>query len=770
VRGESVVSDLLERTKATLPKVNGEVIIDNLEEDVEVVRDTLGVPHIYAKNLHDLFLAQGYVSAQDRLWQMEMIRRSTSGTLSEVLGESTLKSDLFYRNLGFNRIADRLASQINQNDSDHIAMLSAYNSGINEYISINRETLPIGYQLLQFSPEKFTIHDSVLSLLAISFGLTATHFFKFLRLNLIENLGNKGALSLFPIDRTPSFAGQMEYDYLTFHERSIGSNNWVVSGEKTVSGKPLLANDPHLMLTIPGIWYQSHLSAPEINVVGFSIPGTPGITIGHNGHIGWGCTNSNADVQDLYIEKVHPENSHQYQSDDGWTDFEMVEELVEIRGKESLKKEYLMSKHGPILESLFVGYGGIDFLPIDRSYKLGYKSIENEFDVLEMFAAILHLNKAKNWNDFKEALRHWKLPSQNIVYADVEGNIGYYMSGKVPIRKKGAGIVPVPGWNKEYEWEGYIPFEEMPQSFNPGAHFIATANNKVVSPDYPYLITNFFSSSYRANRITDLLLEKQKLSADDFKRIQLDIFSQRAKDICEYLTEITPKNNRQKYAIEILKRWDHQFTVHSSAALIYQVWVRKFLETLLKEKLGHELFVLYMIGVADALFFLKHPSRWLYPGESEKNITNRDIMLENSLQQALEDITAKHGENMDSWKWGMEHRITYVHPLSAIHPDLQVLNRGPYELPGENFTVNSLIVTPLDAYKCVAGVSCRMILDFNDLGNSVAVAPPGQSGHPMSEHYSDMIEPWAKGEYHKMLFAREDIEREKKATLSLRTG
>ncbi|MHA2023838.1 MAG: penicillin acylase family protein [Candidatus Thorarchaeota archaeon] len=762
------MSDLLERMRASLSRVEGDFRIDALEEDVEVIRDAQGVPHIYAKNLHDLFLAQGYVIAQDRLWQMEMIRRTTSGTLSEIFGESTLKSDIFYRNLGLNRIAEKLAQNADYKQ-DHIAMVSAYNLGINEYISENKDSLPIGYQVFQFGPHEFTIKDSILSALMISFGLTSTHFYKFLRLNLIEKLGQKTALSLFPVNMTPSFAAQMEYEYLMFIENSNGSNNWVVSGEKSASGKPLLANDPHLMVTIPGIWYQNHLNAPKLNVIGFSIPGLPGITIGHNDHIGWGCTNSFADVQDLYIEKVNHDNPNQYLSGDVWQDFKIVEETVKIRGKEPLKKTFKISKHGPILESLFVGTKKLDYLPIDKSYKLGYKSIENEFDITELFAAIFHLNKAKNWISFKEAIRHWILPSQNIVYADIDGNIGFYVSGKVPIRKKGMGVAPVPGWTNEYEWDDYIPFEEMPHSLNPGANFIATANNKIVPGDYPYLITNFYSFPDRVNRITELLLDKQKLDVEDFKRIQQDIYSQRAKEICEYFTKITPDNELQKKAIELLETWDFQMSSDSAAALIYHVWVRKFLEVLLKDKLDNELYIMFIPSAADPLYYLKYPSTWMYPGESDKITTNRDNILRSSLQQALEDITAKHGGNIENWRWGLEHLITFVNMLSGLHPDLSMLNRGPFELPGDTFTVNSLWRNSLDNYNCVGGVSFRMVLDFSDLSKSVAIAPPGQSEHPMSTHYSDMIEPWMKGKYHQMLFRREDIKRERKAIMNLKS-
>jgi penicillin amidase len=271
------------------------------------------------------------------------------------------------------------------------------------------------------------------------------------------------------------------------------------------------------------------------------------------------------------------------------------------------------------------------------------------------------------------------------------------------------------------------------------------------------------------NRITELLLDKQKLDVEDFKRIQQDIYSQRAKEICEYFTKITPDNELQKKAIELLETWDFQISSDSAAALIYHVWVKKFLEVLLKDKLDNELFIMFIPTVADPLYYLKYPSKWMYPGESNKSTTNRDNILRNSFQQALEDITAKHGRNIENWRWGQEHRITLVNMLSRLHPDLSMLNRGPFELPGDTSTVNSLWKNSLDDYNCEGGVSFRMILDFSNLSKSVAIAPPGQSEHPMSPHYADIIEPWMKGEYHQMLFKKEDIKQIRKETLILKS-
>lgn len=765
------MSDLLERAKSTLPQTEGELNVLGLENDVEVIRDGYGIPHIYAENLLDLFLANGYVTAQDRLWQMELTRRSAGGTMSEIFGEAMLKSDLFYRNIGLNRTAERLAQRAGEeHKGEHIEILGAYCAGINEYISHNRDTLPLGFHLLQFSPEEFTIRDNILFLLAVSFGLTATSFVKLVRLKLIEKLGEEAASLLFPVGRMPSFAAQSEYGLGLLQGNSGGSNNWVVSGEKSITGKPLLANDPHLFLTIPGIWYETHLCAPDLNAVGFSIPGIPGITIGHNESIGWGYTNSCADVQDIYIEKANPENPEEYLNNDRWINFDTVEEEIEIRGKEPLIKEFQLSNHGPILESFPMGFGGIGFFPIEDKFKLAYKSIEHDVDVVETFAAVSLLNRAQNWVEFKKALEHWVVPSQNVVYADIEGNVGYLMSGRVPIRKRGQGVVPVPGWKQEYEWEEYIPFEEMPCSFNPKTNFIATANNKVIPPDYPYLISHFFSYPDRFQRISELLLEKHKLSLDDFKRIQLDLFSRRAREISQYLIKVPPQNERQSEAIEVLKRWDYRMEVDSSAALIYYVWSRKSLQILLKERLGNELYTLFMMGSANLLYFLKYPFRWLYAGTSQSNLTNRNKLLSDSLELALEELSEKHGSNIEKWKWGLEHHITFTHPLSRIHPDLQSLNRGPIELPGDRFTVNLFPATPISGYRCLGGVSCRMILDFSDLRNSIAVAPPGQSGHPLSQHYADMIDPWVRGEHHPMLFARADVEKEKKATLTLHPG
>jgi penicillin amidase len=717
---DELFAELYAKAEASIPKIEGELVIKGLTESVEVIRDQWGIPHIYSKNDKDLFFAQGYVTAQDRLWQMELLRRTASGRLSEIFGEVVISSDIFYRNFGVKRAAETQMSLFLTKEIEEMkTKINAYLKGINQFITDNYSLLPIEFEILQFKPEKFTVKDIFLIYFLISSGLAMNWPSELLRLNLVEKFNDERAAILHPIESFLSFSSYTGMNFLSPTEAVKGSNNWVISGKKSTTGKPILANDPHLMITLPAFWYEIHLCSPEVNVVGASVAGIPGVII--------------------------------------------------VKGKERpLVKEFRWSRHGPLLEIFPMGSGKIVYSEIKKEYGLALKYIQNVEDFSRTFSVTLLINKAKSWLDFEEALKLMKIPSQNIVYADKSGNIGYYMSGIVPIRKKGEGIVPVPGWNDEYEWIDYIPFEEMPHCLNPENQFLATANNKVIPPQYPYLITHDFWLPDRVERIKKLLTKKIKLSLDDFREIQLDTYSARAEQVCKWLTSIEPNTEEQKEAISILNGWNFHLEEESAAALIYQVWVRKFFTLVFKPKLGEDLFTEFMSIAQDTLYYFNNPSEWLFQGTSNSIEENRDALLQKALTQALTELKKKFGPDMNQWRWGKVHLLTFRHPLSSAHPALEILNRGHFEVPGGNDTVNALWRYALDGYDCYGGVSYRQIIDLDDFSNSIAIFAPGQSGHPLSDHYADLIELFLEGKYHPMLFYRADVEKEKKHILSLK--
>lgn len=759
--------DLLEKAQASVPQIEGTLNVKGLSEKVEVIRDSWGVPHIYAQNLPDLFFAQGYVTAQDRLIQMELIRRVGSGSLAEIMGEGALNSDIHYRTIGMKRVAEREAKKFMESNEEHKELVLAYYEGINQYISDNADKLVIKL-VLQYIPREFTVTDGLLTLLIVASGLCVNWENELLRMDLIEKLGDYRTIDLERLNLPQTGVTAAGLKFFRPNELASGSNNWVVSGEKSVTGSPLLANDPHLPLSLPSFWYQIHLSAPGFNVVGVSIAGTPGIVLGHNDYIAWGVTNSFADVQDLFIEKINPENPSQYLFKGKWKEMEIITEEINVRGRdEPLKKQIGWTHHGPLLELFPVGITSIDYKKLEKNDRLALQYVQNESKHSGSVTILIHLNMAKNWEEFKKALKLLTLPSQNFVYADINGNIGYHMNGLVPIRKKGSGLVPVPGWTGEYEWTGYIPFEELPQNFNPPSHYITTANNKIVSDYYPYLVSNDFSLSDRVNRISELLTEKHKLGLEDFKRIQADVRSQRAQEIVQYLVAIHPETEEQKEAIKLLKTWDYKLHTDSAAAFLYKIWVRKLTELLFKDKLGEDLYFRFSLR-APILQYLKYPSNFWFPGKSDSNVVKRDTMILQALDEALKDAMELQGKNFKKWRWGEAHSISFNHPLAGVNPALEpFLNRGPYELPGDGFTVNAFSNFPINDYKCYAGVSYRQIIDLGDFSKSMFIIAPGQSEHPLSEHYDDLIELWQKGKYQPMLFNRKDVEKNKKHMLEL---
>ncbi|HLQ10992.1 MAG TPA: penicillin acylase family protein, partial [Ktedonobacteraceae bacterium] len=513
-----------------LPRYKGEVHLPGLHEAVEVITDRYGVPHIYAQNEDDLFYGQGYVHAQERLWQMELNRRIGSGRLCEVFGEIALEADRFTRRLGMHRAA---AAALDHLPAHSRRILDAYARGVNAYIEQNQHNLPVEFTILRYRPGPWLITDTIQWSKMMGWNLGGNWETEVVRARLVAKLGAERAARLeagydpqHPLIVPPGVAyqgvnlGMLEqYEQLKLLSgfgMLSGSNNWAVDGTMTTTGLPILCNDPHLGQVAPSIWYECHLAAGDIDVVGASFPGAPGIVIGHNRRVAWGLTNAISDYQDLYIEKFHPEHPNQYEYMGKWEEAQVIREEIRVKGaKTPVIEEVRVTRHGPILTT---------FTPRaqDTSSSNGHQAQELPLalrwtgqDKHNIVAAVQQMNRAANWEEFRQGLRDWDLPPQNVVYADVDGNIGYVMAGAIPIRARGQGLLPSPGWTGEYEWTSYIPFEELPQTYNPEQHFIVTANNRVVDDSYPYYITNEWLNGYRAQRIRDLLTSKQKLSLSD---------------------------------------------------------------------------------------------------------------------------------------------------------------------------------------------------------------------------------------------------------------
>ncbi len=764
----------------TFPTIDGNVEVPGLHSKVEVYRDEWGIPHIYAHDAEDLFFAQGYVTAQDRLWQMEMNRRIGSGTLSEVLGDATLDDDRFIRTLGWRRVAEMEADSL---EGESKALLEAYAAGVNAFIESHRGSLPLEFTILGFEPEPWTPPDSISWAKVMAWDLGGNWEAELLRAQLIEAVGEEKAAELappYPDDAPlivpPEVGGYGSLDleealarYAPLKELLgagrpvLGSNNWVVDGTKSATGMPLLADDTHLPLNLPSIWYEVHLVGGGFNVEGYSFPGVPAVVIGHNEDIAWGVTNANPDVQDLYIEKINPDNPDQYEYQGRWLDMEIIEEVIEVDRKEPVVERVRSTHHGPVINSVVE----------DLTDVLAFRWTALEPN--RVVESLLMLNRASNWDEFRAALALWAVPSQNFVYADTEGNIGYQTPGLIPTRVEGhTGLLPVPGWTGEYEWQGYIPFEELPSVSNPSTHFIVTANNKVVGDEYPHVLAYDFAVGHRAERITTLLEEKDALSIDDFQRIHGDTYSIPGEIFTPYILEIEPRGFLEERALNEIEPWDCHNDADSTGAAIFEVFYRELAKNTFGDELGEELLAEYLGAatwheIALESMIEEADDPW-FDDVTTPERESRDDIVERAFADACDYLGNKLGDVPHTWKWGRLHGITFVHqPLgrSGIPVLEAIVNRGPVDVGGSGYTVNAASYDADKPFATAHGVSQRLIVDLSNFENSLSTHTIGQSGLPFHRHYDDMIPLWQGVKYHPLPWSKDGVERNREGLLIL---
>ncbi len=775
----------------SFPQTSGTLKVPGLQAVVQIIRDANGVPHLYADNPHDLFMAQGYVHAQDRFFQMDFWRHTTSGRISELVGESQVETDEFLRTVGWARVAE---FEYAAADSDIKAVLDAYTEGVNAYIgSRSGADLSLEYPLLglvglrDYKPEPWTPVNSLAWAKAMAWDLGGNLDDEIMRTVLLQHIGLEKTADYMPtfpsahpvIVPSPAI-GQLKLDdvraqiekvnaVLGGKFRGIGSNNWVIAGSRTTTGMPLLANDPHLSIQMPAIWYLVGLHCRTLSeecpydVVGYSLAGDPGVILGHNNRIAWGATNVNPDVQDLFIEKINPANPNQYEINGQWVEMAVREEVINVLGGEPVKITVRYTRNGPIIGEVYddaqrmvEGGTSLHGAALNKNYALALRWTALEPG--KTFRAVLAINRAQNWQEFRNALRDWTVPSQNFVYADVEGNIGYQMPSLVPIRKTGNGTLPAPGWTDDYQWTGYIPFDELPYAFNPPQGYVATANQPVVGPDYKYLITaTGFDMGYRAARINALIQAEPKISADDIAKIQGDNMNLGARDILPYLLALNfdsdPKELQE--AVEALKAWDFQMGMDSQPAAIYAAFLRALVNAVLANQLPED----YPPSGGDNNWvtlsnLLANPqsSWWSAAG-------SRDEALRRALAEGYKDSESRLGPEPANWRWGRLHGATFNNRVfgSAAWPApiRALFNRGPFPASGGASVVNatSYNFTRPDPYAVTSVPSMRMIIDLSNFDNARMIHTTGQSGHAFHAHYIDMADKWRKIEYNPMPFS-----------------
>lgn len=751
--------------RATSPRTNGTLGIDGLEGRVEIVRDQWGVPHIYADLEHDAYFAQGYVHAQDRLWQMEFNRRLAAGRLSEVLGESTINTDRLVRTLGLHRAAER---ELEALPLEVRAELDAYADGVNAFIASHRNHLPLEFQLLGFAPEPWASTDSLAWAKVMALGLDGNWENELERERLTAKLGEQKVNELFSaypedapvvVQAEVAGAGRIDDVFLAglrqFRDLSgytgsqSGSNNWVVDGSMTATGKPILANDPHLGIQMPSLWYQIHLSAGTLNVIGVSFPGCPGVIIGHNNSIAWGMTNSRVDVQDLYVEHINEAGEYEYMSQ--WYELTNITESIRVRGRsEPIPLKIRLTRHGPLLSSA----GGASESPI----ALRWTALEGG----GLFTSLHLLNRAQNWEQFRNALRYWISPAQNFVYADTQGNIGYQLPGTIPIRKQGQGTLPVPGWTGEHEWSGYIPFEELPSAYNPPQHLVVTANNKIVSNEYPYFLSANWSDPSRAQRITQLLAGKKGLTVAEMRDIQADAYSLAAARVMPYVLALGPQGWLQERAFRFFEHWDYQMRAESGAAGIADVVLWRVLTNTFGDELeGVDLEPGSWASIAQTLFtIIDDPSNTWFDNVTTPEVESRDEVLRRSVDEAMEFWRRHYGDlvgNLDSqWAWGKVHTANFDHVLGSVPVLGLLLNRGPVAVSGTWCAVNANAYYP-GSFEVVSLPSYRQVVDLSSWGESLWQNTTGQSGQVHNRHYDDQIGAWQSVLPQQMLYERTDV-------------
>lgn len=750
-------------------KKNGVLYLTDkkLKYDVKIIRDKFGVPHIYADTINDAYFGFGYTVAQDRLWQLELYRRVISGRLSELFGETLIEQDKFFRSLSFEQLARKQAKQFGENaDKETKDAVIAYYSGINAFISNNSNIGP-EFEMINYRPLPFTLEDGFMIISLLSMELSTNYHLEMLRFDLKGKLGKlfNNVMSkdhLHGSDYNMDIGISNSFDNIDiFTSIGQGSNNWAVSPDKSETGSTLLANDPHVGISIPGFFHVSHIVGPDINVIGGTPPGIPVIVSGHNNKIAWGLTNSFADVQDLFIIKQNPDNDKQYLYKDKWLDYEIRKEIINVRGKDPIEISVLNTVHGPIMEKSGTGFRP-EILDKNNNIKLAFRYAIYD-DHPSIFETTLSICRANNWDEFKKSLERISFPSQNFIFAD-EKNIGYHMCGKVPIRKNGKGREPVPGWNDDYEWNGYIPFEELPHSYNPPKNFVATANSKVVSENYPHFITEDWIPPYRIQRITEKLIFKNKLSQKYFREMQNDVKSTEVREFLPFLLNIKTKNELENQILQILSDWDHSFEKSSIAASIYEIWKMKLNELIFKPLLGDEVLENFNFWL-NPLPLLKYPTEFWFNNNKENNIENRDHTILIAFQKVILYLKERAGD-MDDWRWGNIHQIMFTHSLSQVNP---LFNRGPFEINGHSHTINAAFYIGFDDYNIAVGPTYRQIIDLRDFSNSEFINIPGQSGDPSDSHYSDNIEKWINGEYNPLLVDFDLIQKNKESDLTLKS-
>lgn len=760
------------RFRLSLARYNGDIRMQGVQAPVTILRDAHAIPHIFAKSRADALFALGYAQAQDRLWQMVFLRAVMQARVSELVGSDGVATDTLFRTFGLYHLAEQSVAHLNPETR---RLLEAYAAGINAFIKTHKGPLPIEFTLLNVTPEPWRPADSIATMKYMQFSLSENLYGELARAHLATRLGKRQIQDLFP-----AYPGDPEAklpDYISIFAPpksaaieapdTTASNNWVVAGFRSVTGAPLLANDPHLPLTMPGIWYLAHLSWPGHDLVGGVLPGVPAVSVGHTRTMAWGMTNTGPDTQDLYLEKL---TGGGYVTPNGTEAFHSHREVINVRFRKPVTITVRSTRHGPILPEDWRRITGL--VPKGYVLALSWTALTPDDRTIQ---ANLEMNEAESGSDFRPILRDYLSPMQNLVYAD-QKHIGLILASRIPIRDQAndsLGLVPAKGWDRRYDWTGYIPTEALPHIEDPPSGQIATANNKTVPAGYPYILTNDWEGPFRFWRIDEMLKATPRHSLASFQAIQLDTHERYAQDLIPLLLKAGPWPTAEAtQAAHMLEKWDRAMDANRPEPLIFEAWARALVKRLIADELGddfkanwspHELFVLRVLRNADG------ESRWCddVTTKAHEDCASR-VRL--ALTDALSELRTAYGADITSWRWGKAHHAVFSHlPLGDVLGN--IFNREVEASGGDDTLRRGGFRFSSDRpYAAIHGSGYRAIYDLAHLDNSLFVVSTGQSGNIFSPYYDDQVALWAAGRYYRIPTSPREVQATARFRMTLQPG
>jgi len=782
----------------SLPVYEGELKASTLKSEVKIYFDSLAVPYIIADNDEDVSFALGYLHARERMFSMDMIRRAGEGRLSEIFGVETLPFDKMFRTVGLSKTVKIIKEKMNP---EGLKLLEAYSRGVNFYLEEKKNEFPVEFDVLGYQPEEWKPEHSIIVIRMMAWELNLGWWTDLAFTELVQKLGEERVKEILP-DYPENASTIIPSDIKKFAQINtnfietdkafrkfigmtgthLGSNNWVVNSQMSASGKPIIANDPHLAYRAPGIWYAAIIKSPQWNAAGVTLPGVPGIVIGKNENISWTLTSIMTDETDFYFETLDSSRT-KYLLDGNWKALIIVEDTIETRDgiREPIEIKY--THRGPVISNIHP-YNFV-FNKDELTYPpISMRWLGNEFS--DEMDAFLKINKAKNWNEFKSAVEKFNIPGQNFVYADKDGNIGYAFGGALPIRNDNTSTFVFDGSTSKSDWKGFVPRNELPYLFNPSQNFIATANNKVIK-DFKYHITNLWEPSSRIERITELLQAKSKHSVEDYMKYQEDIFSPYAKAVVPYIlfafqdAEVKDENLAQ--SLKLLREWNYEMDKYQQSPAVFLTFFDKLMKNIYMDEMGEDLFNQYVflanVPYRNITELLQNPFSDWYNNVKKNERKTRDDVIRESWNDALDELESKLGKDVKDWQWGKLHTVTFKHAFSGASGLLDgVINIGPYEISGDGTTIfnteysfsESIEKYPLfshEPFDCELGPSMRFIYDFAKLDEFYLILTTGQSGNIFSDHYKDQTELFLSGKYMNISTDEESIEAPKNKLLRL---